>query len=202
MVQEPILEMRNITKLYGTMKANDNISLQLHKGEILAVIGENGAGKSTLMKILYGLEQANEGEIYLHGKKVNIKSPHEAMSHHIGMVQQHFMLLNSRTVSENIVYGGEPRKNKFFFDRKAASTRVKELCNQYGLQVDPEKKIDDLPIGLQQRVEILKVLYQNADIIIFDEPTAVLTPQEIDELLQTMKNLSKMGKSIIIITHK
>lgn len=202
MVQEPILEMRNITKLYGTMKANDNISLQLHKGEILAVIGENGAGKSTLMKILYGLEQANEGEIYLHGKKVNIKSPHEAMSHHIGMVQQHFMLLNSRTVSENIVYGGEPRKNKFFFDRKVASTRVKELCNQYGLQVDPEKKIDDLPIGLQQRVEILKVLYQNADIIIFDEPTAVLTPQEIDELLQTMKNLSKMGKSIIIITHK
>lgn len=202
MVQEPILEMRNITKLYGTMKANDNISLQLHKGEILAVIGENGAGKSTLMKILYGLEQANEGEIYLHGKKVNIRSPHEAMKHHIGMVQQHFMLLNSRTVSENIVYGGEPRKNKFFFDRKAASTRVKELCNQYGLHVDPEKRIDDLPIGLQQRVEILKVLYQNADIIIFDEPTAVLTPQEIDELLQTMKNLSKMGKSIIIITHK
>lgn len=202
MVQKPILEMRNITKLYGTMKANDNISLRLHRGEILAVIGENGAGKSTLMKILYGLEQANEGEIYLHGKKVNIKSAHDAMNHRIGMVQQHFMLLNSRTVAENIVYGREPRKNKIFFDRKTASKNVRDLCNQYGLQVDPEKRIADLPIGLQQRVEILKVLYQNADIIIFDEPTAVLTPQEIDELLQTMKNLSKMGKSIIIITHK
>ena len=202
MVQEPILEMRNITKLYGTMKANDNISLQLHKGEILAVIGENGAGKSTLMKILYSLEQANEGEIYLHGKKVNIRSPHEAMKHHIGMVQQHFMLLNSRTVSENIVYGGEPRKNKFFFDRKAAGMRVKELCNQYGLQVDPEKRIDDLPIGLQQRVEILKTLYRGADILIFDEPTAVLTPSEIQELMTIMKSLVKEGKSIILITHK
>lgn len=202
MEKEPILEMRNITKMYGTLKANDNISLKLHKGEILAVIGENGAGKSTLMKILYGLEQATEGEIYLHGEKVNIRSAHEAMQHHIGMVQQHFMLLNSRTVAENIVYGGEPRKNRIFFDRKEAFKKTQELCDKYGLAVDPSKTIDEIPIGLQQRVEILKVLYQNADIIIFDEPTAVLTPQEIDELLKTMKKLSEMGKSLIIITHK
>lgn len=202
MEKEPILEMRNITKMYGTLKANDNISLKLHKGEILAVIGENGAGKSTLMKILYGLEQATEGEIYLHGEKVNIRSAHEAMQHHIGMVQQHFMLLNSRTVAENIVYGGEPRKNRIFFDRKEAFKKTQELCDKYGLAVAPSKTIDEIPIGLQQRVEILKVLYQNADIIIFDEPTAVLTPQEIDELLKTMKKLSEMGKSLIIITHK
>ena len=202
MTNEPILEMRNITKLYGTLKANDNINLKLNEGEILAVIGENGAGKSTLMKILYGLEQATDGEIYLRGKKVDIRSSHEAMKLHIGMVQQHFMLLESRTVAENIVYGMEPRKNKIFFDRKEANKKVEQLCEQYGLKVDASKRINELPIGLQQRVEILKVLYQNADIIIFDEPTAVLTPQEIDELLKTMKKLSEMGKSLIIITHK
>lgn len=202
MTTEPILEMRDITKYYGSLKANDHINLKLNQGQILAVIGENGAGKSTLMKILYGLEQATEGEIYLYGKKVNIKSSHEAMKYHIGMVQQHFMLLNSRTVAENIVYGNEPRKNKIFFDRKEACKKVEELCERYGLEVDANKKVEDLPIGLQQRVEILKVLYQNADIIIFDEPTAVLTPQEIDELLKTMKKLAEMGKSIIIITHK
>lgn len=202
MEEKPILEMKHITKLYGTLKANDDINLQLYKGQILAVIGENGAGKSTLMKILYGLEQATEGEIYLNGEKQNIRSSHEAMQLHIGMVQQHFMLLNSRTVAENIVYGGEPRKNRIFFDRKEANKKVVSLCKEYGLEVDPTKTIDELPIGLQQRVEILKVLYQNADIIIFDEPTAVLTPQEIDELLETMKTLAKMGKSLIIITHK
>ena len=199
---EPILEMKHITKMYGTLKANDDINLKLYKGQILAVIGENGAGKSTLMKILYGLEKASEGEIYLNGKKQNIKSSHEAMKLHIGMVQQHFMLLNSRTVAENIVYGGEPRKHSVFFDRNKAKEETRALCRKYGLEVDPEKIIDDLPIGLQQRVEILKVLYQNADIIIFDEPTAVLTPQEIDDLLTTMKTLAKMGKSLIIITHK
>jgi simple sugar transport system ATP-binding protein len=199
---QPILEMKHITKIYGTLKANDDINLKLFKGQILAVIGENGAGKSTLMKILYGLEQATDGEIYLNGEKKKIASSHDAMQQHIGMVQQHFMLLDSRTVAENIVYGGEPRKNKIFFDRKEASRKTSELCEQYGLEVDPVKTVGKLPIGLQQRVEILKVLYQNADIIIFDEPTAVLTPQEIDDLLETMKKLAKMGKSLIIITHK
>lgn len=202
MTKEPILEMRNITKYYGTLKANDNINLKLYEGQILAVIGENGAGKSTLMKILYGLEQASEGEIFLRGQKVNILSSHEAMKLHIGMVQQHFMLLHSRSVAENIVYGNEPKKHKIFFDRKEANKKVEELCDKYGLKVDANKTIDELPIGLQQRVEILKVLSQDADIIIFDEPTAVLTPQEIDELLKTMKKLAEMGKSLIIITHK
>lgn len=197
-----ILEMKNITKIYGTNKANDNVSLTLHKGEVLAVIGENGAGKSTLMKVLYGLEQPNEGEIFIKGEKVQIKSPHEAMAHGIGMVQQHFMLLDVCSVAENVVYGCEPRKHKIFFDRKKAIDDTEELSQKYGLQIDPKVKVGSIPVGLQQRVEILKVLYQNAEIIIFDEPSAVLTPQEVEELLKTIRKLSEMGKSIILITHK
>lgn len=197
-----ILEMKNITKIYGALKANDNINLTLEKGEILAVIGENGAGKSTLMKILYGLETATEGQIYLNGKEVQIKSPHDAMQNKIGMVQQHFMLFKTCTVAENVVYGCEPRKHKIFFDREKAVADTIELSEKYGLKIDPIMKVGDYSVGIQQRVEILKVLYQNAEIIIFDEPSAVLTPQEVDELLITIKNLSEMGKSIIIITHK
>lgn len=197
-----ILRMENITKIYGSLKANDDISLTLNKGEILAVIGENGAGKSTLMKILYGLETATEGKIYLEDKEVDIRTPHDAMAHKIGMVQQHFMLLDTCTVAENVVYGYEPRKYGIFFDRKKAIEETEKLSEKYGLKIDPRVKVGQYPVGLQQRVEILKVLYQNAEIIIFDEPSAVLTPQEVDELLSTIKNLSKLGKSIIIITHK
>lgn len=193
--------MKHITKVYGSLYANNDIPLTLNKGEILAVVGENGAGKSTLMKILYGLEQPTSGEIYLNGEKQNFRSPHDAISKKIGMVQQHFMLLEPCTVAENIVYGKEPRKG-LFFDREGAVKITEELCEKYGLHIDPRLKVRDCPVGLQQRVEILKVLYQDADIIIFDEPSAVLTPQEVTELLATMRKLAAMGKSIIIITHK
>lgn len=194
--------MKHITKVYGSLYANDDVHLTLDKGEILAVVGENGAGKSTLMKILYGLEQPTSGEIYLNGELQHFRSPHDAIAKKIGMVQQHFMLLEPCTVAENIVYGREPRKNGLFFDRSAAIHITEELCDKYGLHIDPRRLVKDCPVGLQQRVEILKVLYQDADIIIFDEPSAVLTPQEVGELLATMRKLAQMGKSIIIITHK
>ncbi len=197
-----LLEMKHITKVYGSLYANDDVHLTLEKGEVLAVVGENGAGKSTLMKILYGLEQPTSGEIYLNGALQRFRSPHDAIAKKIGMVQQHFMLLNPCTVAENIVYGREPKKHGLFFDREAAVRITEELCGRYGLHIDPRRRVGDCPVGLQQRVEILKVLYQDADIIIFDEPSAVLTPQEVNELLRTMRKLAEMGKSIIIITHK
>ncbi|MDO5725224.1 MAG: ABC transporter ATP-binding protein [Tissierellia bacterium] len=196
-----LLEMRNITKIYGETIANDNVNISLKKGEILAIVGENGAGKSTIMKVLYGLEKADGGEIFLNGKKTNFKDPQDAIQAGIGMVQQHFMLFSPFTVAENIVYGNEP-KSGMFFDRNEANKIVNDLSKKYGLMIDPKEKVSDCPVGLQQRIEILKVLYQDADIIIFDEPSAVLTPQEVTELLRTIKNLSKLGKSIIIITHK
>lgn len=197
-----LLEMKGITKQYGSVLANDSINLTLEKGEILAVVGENGAGKSTLMKILYGLEQPTCGEVYLNGNQQSFRSPHDAIRAGIGMVQQHFMLFSEFTVAENIVYGNEPKKNSLFFNRSAADKLVQELSKKYLLDVDPRAKIKNCPVGLQQRVEILKILYQNADIIILDEPSAVLTPQEVSDLLKTMKKLASMGKSIIIITHK
>ena len=196
-----ILEMKNIVKTYGKVVANDNVSINLNEGEILAIVGENGAGKSTIMKILYGLEQPDSGEIYVRGQKVSFNSPSDAMKLNIGMVQQHFMLFGPMTVTENIVYNNEISRNGFF-DMKANIRKVQELSERYGLKVDPTAIINDCPVGTQQRVEILKTLYQNADIIIFDEPSAVLTPSEVDELLETMKNLAKAGKSLIIITHK
>lgn len=199
---EVLLEMKNITKAYGPVLANDNVNLTLNKGEILAVVGENGAGKSTIMKILYGLEEATSGEIYLNGQLKDFKNPQDAIKNGIGMVQQHFMLFNPFTVAENIVYGNEPKSSGIFFDRKKAIKTVRKLSEEYGLDIDPTKKTKDCPVGLQQRIEILKVLYQDADIIIFDEPSAVLTPQEVEELLNTIKNLAKIGKSIILITHK
>lgn len=197
-----LLRMKGITKLYGSLLANDNVSLTLEKGEILAIVGENGAGKSTIMKILYGLEMPTKGEIYINDKLQNFKSPLDAIKQGIGMVQQNFMLFNPFTVAENIVYGKEPVTNRIFFDRKKAVSIVNNLCKKYGLDIDPQLKIEDCSVGLQQRIEILKVLYRDADIIIFDEPSAVLTPQEVRELLRTIKRLAALGKSIILITHK
>lgn len=196
-----ILEMKNITKAYDHVLANDDISLFLNEGEVLSIVGENGAGKSTIMKVLYGLEQKDAGEIFIDGEKVDIKNPRDAIKHGIGMVQQHFMLFSPFSVYENVVFGEEPQ-NGLFFDRKKARQEVLELSERYGLKVQIDKRVEDCPIGIQQRIEILKVLYQNARIIIFDEPSAVLTPQEVEELLVTIKTLSKLGKSIILITHK
>ncbi len=196
-----LIEMKNINKSYGNVKANKNVSLNLKKGEILALIGENGAGKSTIMKILYGLEKADSGEILVNGNIVNFKNPKDAIKHSIGMVQQHFMLFDDLSVYENIIYNQEVNKLGFL-DVKANLDVVNQLQEKYGLKVNPKAKISDISVGMGQRVEILKILYQNADIIIFDEPSAVLTPIEVDELIKTMKNLKALGKSIIIITHK
>ena len=196
-----IFELRNITKYYGDTLANDDISIHLNEGEILCVVGENGAGKSTIMKILYGLEQPTSGEILVKGQPVRFHDPSDAMAHGIGMVQQHFMLFESMTVAENIVFKREPKKGPLL-DRKAMLAAVRELSERYKLKIDPSAKIEDCPVGLRQRVEILKILYQNAEIIIFDEPSAVLTPIEVEALLQTMKELAAAGKSIVLITHK
>ena len=200
-MEKVALELRNVTKRFGQVIANDKVSLSVNKGEILAVVGENGAGKSTIMKILYGLEKPDSGEIFIDGKKMNFHNPSDAMKQGIGMVQQHFMLFESMTVAENIVYKNEMKKG-IFFDYKKNIQMVEELSKRYMLDVDPNAIVEECPVGLQQRVEILKTLYQNADIIIFDEPSAVLTPIEVDELLKTMKQLAKLGKSLIIITHK
>lgn len=196
-----LLEMKNIVKVYDRVIANKDVSISLEKGEILAVVGENGAGKSTLMKILYGLERPNSGEIYIKGKKMNFRNPSDAMKQGIGMVQQHFMLFDTMTVTENIIYNNEISKG-IFLDKVANREKVRELSKRYMLEVDPDKIVKDCSVGTQQRIEILKILHQNADILIFDEPSSVLTPIEVEELLNTMKRLSKMGKSIILITHK
>ena len=196
-----IFELRNITKYYGDTLANDNISIHLNEGEILCVVGENGAGKSTIMKILYGLEQPTSGEIFVKGQPVHFRNPSDAMAHGIGMVQQHFMLFEPLTVAENIVFKQEPHKG-IMLDKKAMYAQVQELSERYKLKIDPSAKIEDCPVGLRQRVEILKILYQNAEIIVFDEPSAVLTPLEVEALLQTMKELAAAGKSIVLITHK
>lgn len=196
-----LVEMKNVTKTYGPTVANKNVNIELYENEILAIIGENGAGKSTIMKILYGLVEQDQGDIFIKGQKVDIDNPIQAMSFGIGMVQQHFMFFDSLTVAENIVYNNEVSKG-IFFDYSKTNEIVRELSKEYGLDISPEDIISDLPIGLQQKVEILKVLYQESDIIIFDEPSAVLTPIEVEELLKTIKKLQEMGKTIIIITHK
>ncbi|MCX8046807.1 MAG: ABC transporter ATP-binding protein [Anoxybacillus gonensis] len=198
---EYVIEMLNIRKVFGNFVANDNITLQLKKGEIHALLGENGAGKSTLMNVLFGLYQPDGGEIRVKGKKVNISNPNVANDLGIGMVHQHFMLVDTFTVTENIILGSEPTKGGQI-DIERAEQEVRELSERYGLAVDPKAKIADISVGMQQRVEILKTLYRGADILIFDEPTAVLTPQEIQELIQIMKALVREGKSIILITHK
>ena len=201
MTHENVIEMRGITKIVGQFVANDKINLHLRRGEIHALLGENGAGKSTLMNMLAGLLEPTSGEIAVNGQVVKLDSPSKAASLGIGMVHQHFMLVEAFTVAENIILGSEITKNGVL-DIKKAIQEIKELSEKYGLAVDPSAKIEDISVGAQQRVEILKTLYRGADILIFDEPTAVLTPAEIDELMIIMKNLVKEGKSIILITHK
>jgi general nucleoside transport system ATP-binding protein len=198
----PILELRGITKRFPGVLANDHINLQLSKGEILALLGENGAGKTTLMNILYGLYSPDEGEIIVNGKQTSIRSPTDAIRAGIGMVHQHFMLIPVFTVTENVMLGNEYTKFGGFLDQKKAADRIKEISNQFNLDIDPDALIEDLPVGLQQRVEIIKLLFRNAQILIMDEPSAVLTPQEVGELFLIMRSLVKQGKSIIFITHK
>ncbi len=201
MAHENVIEMREITKVFGEFVANDKINLELRKGEIHALLGENGAGKSTLMNMLAGLLEPTSGEIVVNGQVVKLDSPSKAASLGIGMVHQHFMLVEAFTVAENIILGSELTK-KGVLDIARATREINELSERYGLAVDPSAKVADISVGAQQRVEILKTLYRGADILIFDEPTAVLTPSEIDELMAIMKNLVKEGKSIILITHK
>ncbi|WP_420062955.1 ABC transporter ATP-binding protein [Leuconostoc lactis] len=197
----PVIEMRHIVKKFGDFAANDDINLKVQQGEIHALLGENGAGKSTLMNILTGLLQPTSGEILINGKQVTVDSPSKAAALGIGMVHQHFMLIDAFTVTENIILGSEVTKG-LSLDTKSAAKKIQALSEQYGLQVDPYAKVSDISVGQQQRVEILKTLYRGADILIFDEPTAVLTPQEIEELIAILHNLAKEGKSIILITHK
>jgi simple sugar transport system ATP-binding protein len=196
------LELRNITKRFGTLVANDNISLTLKPGEILSLLGENGAGKSTLMNVLYGLLQPDEGQILIDDKEAKFSGPGDAMAAGIGMVHQHFMLIPVFTVAENVVLGNEPTGKVGNLDLNAARKLVKEISDRFGFDIDPDAKIQDLPVGAQQRVEIIKSLARDAKILVLDEPTAVLTPQETDELMDIMKGLTKNGTSIIFITHK
>ncbi|HVN55808.1 MAG TPA: ABC transporter ATP-binding protein [Anaerolineaceae bacterium] len=205
----PALQATGITKRFPGVLANDHVNFTLEKGEIHALLGENGAGKSTLMNILYGLYQPDEGEIAINGALTKIVSPHDAISQGIGMVHQHFMLIPPLTVTENIMLGQETTVESTRFlgeiavlDRDKVAGRIRQLSREYGLEIDPEAVVADLTVGAQQRVEIVKALYRNADILILDEPTAVLTPQEADDLFITMRSLVKQGKSIIFITHK
>ena len=201
MNNEYIIEMVNITKRFPGIIANDGINLRLKKGEIHALLGENGAGKSTLMSILFGLYQPDEGVIKKNGEEVIINNPNDATKLKIGMVHQHFKLVGVFSSLDNIILGQEP--NRFgFIDRKQAIDKIKNLSTKYGLNIDLNKRVDNISVGMQQRVEILKMLYRDNDVLIFDEPTSVLTPQEIEDLMNIMKNLVKEGKSIIFITHK
>ncbi|HUX38637.1 MAG TPA: ABC transporter ATP-binding protein [Rectinemataceae bacterium] len=193
--------MLGITKDFPGIRANDNVTLQVEEGSIHALLGENGAGKSTLMSILFGLYRPDLGSIRVRGKDAKISDPNVANGLGIGMVHQHFKLVHNFTVTENIILGLEPRRG-LVIDRKTAARRVEEISKLYGLNVDPEAKIEDISVGMQQRVEILKMLYRDAEILIFDEPTAVLTPQEIRELMGIMKRLVKEGKTVLLITHK
>ena len=195
------IQMKDIVKKFGDFVANDHINLTVHKGEVHAILGENGAGKSTLMNVLYGLYRPTEGEIYVGGQPVHIDTPKKAIELGIGMVHQHFMLVQPYTVTENIILGMEPVKG-LKVDLDSAKEKVKELSERYNMQVDPDAKIEDISVGMQQRAEILKVLYRGAEILILDEPTASLTPQEIEELIEIIGHLTADGKSVILITHK
>ena len=199
--QDYVIEMLHITKEFPGIKANDDITLQLKRGEIHALLGENGAGKSTLMSILFGMYQPDAGEIRKNGEVVSIKDPNDATALGIGMVHQHFKLIDVFTVLDNIILGAEDTKLGFL-KKKEARAKVLDLSQRYGLKVDLDAKVENITVGMQQRVEILKMLYRENEILIFDEPTAVLTPQEIDELMKIMKNLAAEGKSILFISHK
>ena len=201
-MEKYVVEMLHITKRFPGIIANDDITLQLKKGEIHALLGENGAGKSTLMSVLFGLYQPEEGEIRMNGQKVDIRNPNDANDLGIGMVHQHFKLVECFTVLDNIIMGVEPTDKFGFLQKKEAREKVVALSEKYGLHVDPDALVEDITVGMQQRTEILKMLYRENDVLIFDEPTAVLTPQEIDELMQIMKNLAAEGKSILFISHK
>ena len=196
------LEMRGITKRYPGVLANDHISFDLRPGEIHALLGENGAGKSTLMNILYGLAVPDEGEILLNGVPVSINGPSDAIARGISMVHQHFMLVPVLTVAENIVLGEETMANPIFLDRKEANRRIVELGQRFGFDIDPQAKVETLSVGWQQRVEILKALYRQAQILVLDEPTAVLTPQETEEIFEVLRRLAAEGHSIVFISHK
>ena len=198
----PVLELRGVTKAFPGVLANDAIDLTLNEGEILALLGENGAGKTTLMNILYGLYTPDAGEIIVRGARVEIHDPNDAIHQGIGMVHQHFMLVPVFTVTENVMLGVESIKAGVMLDRQAAAARIREISSRFGLEVDPDAVVEDLPVGVQQRVEIIKILYREADILIFDEPTAVLTPQEAEELFKVIRSLVAQGKSVIFITHK
>src|SRR6266550_4527012 len=202
MDEPPVLELRGITKEFPGVLANDHVDFDLRRGEVHALLGENGAGKSTLMSILYGLYTPDSGEILMNGKPVAINSPKDAIELGIGMVHQHFMLIPVMTVTENIVLANEPVHAGFLLDESAAEKRVAEVARTFNFAVDPHARIRDITVGQQQRVEIMKALYRNADIVILDEPTAVLTPQEAAELFEILRTLTREGISIIFITHK
>jgi len=199
MNQNVFVKMKNISKTFGTVKANDHINFEVNKGEIHALLGENGAGKSTLMNMLSGIYRPDSGSIYIHGNEVKINSPKDSIQKGIGMIHQHYKLVEVQTAKENIIIG---QSGKLFMNNKKLTEQINKISNQFGLAIDPDKKIYDMSIGEKQAVEILKVLYQGADILIMDEPTAVLTPQETKKLFKIMKNMAKEGCAIIIITHK
>ena len=201
-MQETVIKLEHITREFPGVLANDDVSLEIHRGEVFALVGENGAGKSTLMNIIYGIFPPTDGSVYIRGKKVETFSPKNAIDMGIGMVHQHFMLVPSFTVAQNIVMSREPRRAGLFFDNRRAEEITRELVREYGLNVDPSAQVQDISVGVQQRVEILKALYRGADILILDEPTAVLTPQETDKLFAVLRNMRDDGKSVVIITHK
>ncbi|MEL0278611.1 MAG: ATP-binding cassette domain-containing protein, partial [Deltaproteobacteria bacterium] len=201
MSESAVLEARQISKYFPGVVANEDVNLSLNPGEILALLGENGAGKSTLMNIIYGLYQPSSGEIRVKGRSVKMHSPRDAIDLGIGMVHQHFQLVPVMTVVENVMLGSESVRQGLL-DREKVSKRIQQLSQDYQLEVDPNALVEDLPVGIRQRVEIIKALYREADILILDEPTAVLTPQEIEGLFSVMDLLRKQGKSIIFITHK
>ena len=204
--EDYIIEMRNITKRFPGIVANDDVTIQVRRGEIYALLGENGAGKSTLMSMLYGMYEPDHGEIWVRGEKVTFASPSEAAAKNIGMVHQHFKLVDNYTIGENIVLGIEPMKRALgifpYVDMKEANERIRALSKEYGLDVNPTDRISDINVSIRQRVEILKMLYREAEILIFDEPTSILTPQEVEYLLKIMEELRRGGKTIILITHK
>ncbi|WP_421849552.1 ABC transporter ATP-binding protein [Oricola sp.] len=196
------VELRGITKRFGPVTANDDVNLTIRSGEVLGLLGENGAGKSTMMNILSGLYSPDEGEILIDGKPANIHGPGDAIAAGIGMVHQHFMLVPVFTVAENVILGIEPTGRLDYLDLATARKQVREINETYGLEVDPDALIEDLPVGIQQRVEIIKVLFRSAEVLILDEPTAVLTPQEVEEFFEIVRSLRKAGKAIVFITHK